>query len=174
MQWQFFSVCQQKFISVVTLENYFEVILFNKVAGSVQMMEHFSDKHRSQRFEPHSYCETFLGISHERLLLKPWSFKFHTCFNNSVSLYYMAIPCFELPFRSSIVNRYGVVVVTTAQLHSTKPGLRFCTGSNPARGVSEIRDGENLWQWSQLEIRLNTFRRSTIPQKQFIIIIKQS
>ena len=56
----------------------------------------------------------------------------------------MAIPCFELPFRSSIVNRRGVVVVTTAQLHSTKPGLRFCAGSNPAGGVSEIRDGENL------------------------------
>ena len=28
----------------------------------------------------------------------------------------------------------------------------------------------DLWQWSQLEIRLNVFRRSTIPQKQFIII----
>ena len=33
---------------------------------------------------------------------------------------------------------------TTAQLHSTKPELRFCAGSNPARGVSEIRDGEDL------------------------------
>ena len=63
----------------------------------------------------------------------------------------------------------GVVVITTAQLHSTKPELRLCAGSNPA--VSEIRDGENFWQWSRLEIRLNTFRRSTIPQKQFIIII---
>ena len=43
-------------------------------------------------------------------------------------------------------------------------------GSNPAFGVSEIRDGENLSQWSQLEIRLNAFCWSTIPQKQFIII----
>ena len=40
--------------------------------------------------------------------------------------------------------RRGVVVVTTAQLHSAKPGLRFCAGSGPARGVSEIRDGEDL------------------------------
>ena len=40
--------------------------------------------------------------------------------------------------------RCGVVVITTAQLHSTKPELRFCAGSNPARGVSEIRDGEDL------------------------------
>ena len=66
----------------------------------------------------------------------------------------------------------GVVVITTAQLHSTKPELRFCTGSNPARGVSEIRDGEELWQWSGLEIRLNAFRRPTVPQKEFIIIIQ--
>ena len=67
--------------------------------------------------------------------------------------------------------RRGVVVITTAQLHSTKPELRFWADSNPARGVSEIRDDEDLWQWSRLEIKLNAFRRSTIPQKQFIIII---
>ena len=36
------------------------------------------------------------------------------------------------------------VVITTSQLHSTKPKFRFCAGSNPARGVSEIRDGEDL------------------------------
>ena len=35
----------------------------------------------------------------------------------------------------------------------------------------EIHDGEDLWQWPRVEIRLNTFPRSTIPQKQFIIII---
>ena len=62
----------------------------------------------------------------------------------------------------------GVVVITNAQLHSTKPELRFCANSNPARGVSEIRDGEDLWEWSRLEIKLNIFRRSTIAQKQFI------
>ena len=37
-----------------------------------------------------------------------------------------------------------VVVITIGQLHSTKPELRFCVGSNPARGLSEIRDGEDL------------------------------
>ena len=31
------------------------------------------------------------------------------------------------------------------------------------RGVPEIRDGEDLWQWFRLEIRLNNFRRSIIP-----------
>ena len=40
----------------------------------------------------------------------------------------------------------GVVAITTAQLHSTKPELRFCAGSNPARGVSETRHGEDLPQ----------------------------
>ena len=44
----------------------------------------------------------------------------------------------------NIFNRHGVVVITTAQLHSTKPELKFCSGSNPARGVSEIWDGEDL------------------------------
>ena len=55
--------------------------------------------------------------------------------------------------------------VTTAHFHSTKPELRFYAGSNPVCGVSEIRDGEDLWQRSRLEIRLNALRRSTIPQK---------
>ena len=34
--------------------------------------------------------------------------------------------------------RRGVV------LHSTKPGLRFCASSNPARGASKIRDYKDL------------------------------
>ena len=38
----------------------------------------------------------------------------------------------------------GVVVITTAHLHSTKPELRFCAGSNPTCSVSEIHDGEDL------------------------------
>ena len=68
--------------------------------------------------------------------------------------------------------RCAVMVITTAQLRSTKPELRFCAASNPARCVSEIREGENHRQWSWPEIRLNTFRWSAILQKQFIIIIK--
>ena len=63
---------------------------------------------------------------------------------------------------------YGI---TTTQLYSTKLELIFCADLNPSRAVSEIRDGEDLWQWSWLEIRLNAFCWSTIPQKQFIIII---
>ena len=47
-------------------------------------------------------------------------------------------------YRHCIKWRRGVVVIATAQLHSIKPELRFYTGSNPACGVSEIRDGEDL------------------------------
>ena len=53
--------------------------------------------------------------------------------------------------------RPGVVVITIAQLHSTKPEYRLFSGSNPARGVSEISDGEDLWLWFRLEISLNAF-----------------
>ena len=45
---------------------------------------------------------------------------------------------------SSVMWCRGVVVITTAQLHSTKPELRLCAGSDPARGVSEICDGDDL------------------------------
>ena len=80
------------------------------------------------------------------------------------------LPIFTFLHFTNLSWLRGVVVVIIAQLHSTKPELRFCAGSNPARSVSEIR-GEDLWQLSRLEIRLNAFRRSSIPQKQFIIII---
>ena len=38
----------------------------------------------------------------------------------------------------------SVVVITTAQLHSTKSEPRFCAGSNPPPSVLEICDGEGL------------------------------
>ena len=47
-------------------------------------------------------------------------------------------------FKLNTPWRRGVVVITTAQLHSTKPELRFCTASNPARGVLEVCNGEDL------------------------------
>ena len=39
------------------------------------------------------------------------------------------------------------------------------------KSCSENQDAEDLWQWSCLEIKLNTFRRSTTPQNQFTIFI---
>ena len=44
----------------------------------------------------------------------------------------------------NIKESHGVVVITAAQLNSTKPELRFCAGSNPAGDMLEIRDGEDL------------------------------
>ena len=65
---------------------------------------------------------------------------------------------------------HGVVVVATAKLHLTKPAFRFCVSLNLTtvcwRFAIVI-----LWQWSKPKTRLNTFHWSTIPQKQFIIVI---
>ena len=46
--------------------------------------------------------------------------------------------------REHFLWRCDVAVITNAQLHSTKPKLKFCVGSKPAHGVLEIRDGEDL------------------------------
>ena len=55
------------------------------------------------------------------------------------------------------------VVVITAKLHSTKPGIRLSRGSNPILSMSEIRDGENLIMIpAGNKAKLNTFCRSTI------------
>ena len=72
----FLNFSQQKFISMRHLE-ISSVLLFSKLSRSAQMKETFSDKKRSQRFEPHWYGEAFLW--------RPWSFTFHTCFDSSVS-----------------------------------------------------------------------------------------
>ena len=50
------------------------------------------------------------------------------------------------------ISGSGAVVITTAKLPSTEPELRFFAGSKPACGMSEIRHGEDLWQWSRLEM----------------------
>ena len=50
----------------------------------------------------------------------------------------------------------GVVVITTAQLYSTNPELRFCGGSNSARGVLDIRDGEDFRRLSSVNYTTKT------------------
>ena len=69
-------------------------------------------------------------------------------------LFYFILFYFIIDLLRYTMWRHGVVVITTAQLHSTKPELSFCTGSGSVRGVLEICDGEDLWQLSQLEVRL--------------------
>ena len=44
----------------------------------------------------------------------------------------------------SAVSHRGVVVITTEELHSAIPELRFCAGSSPAHDVFKIHDGEDL------------------------------
>ena len=73
-----------------------------------------------------------LGLALYQFLL------FH-CFythNGSLGILYFPEALREIIERS--------LVITTAQLHSTKLELSFCTGSNSAQGVSEIRNGEDL------------------------------
>ena len=59
----------------------------------------------------------------------------------------------------------GVVVIIVIEIDSTNPKLIFCAGSNPAHGVSQICDGENLLQCFRPEIRLKAFCHLNIPQK---------
>ena len=68
------------------------------------------------------------------------------------------VPQIDLPTRvtrntaSSIDHiLLNAAVITTAHLHSTKPELRFCSGSNPARGVSEICAGEYIKDFKYLQ-----------------------
>ena len=65
--------------------------------------------------------------------------------------------------------RRGVVVITTAHLHFIEPKLMFCAGSNCACGVSEICDGQIPVNGANRK-KDYVFRRSTIPQKQLIIM----
>ena len=54
------------------------------------------------------------------------------------------------------------------QQNSTKSELRFCAGSNPAHGASQIRYNEYLWQWYRLEIRLKRLSSVNHTTKAFL------
>ena len=53
-------------------------------------------------------------------------------------------------------------------LHSTKLELKFSAGSNPARSMLKICDGENLWQWTRFETERFS---SNIPPKKSSSIV---
>ena len=80
----------------------------------------------------------------------------HSCFSQKCSFWQQNIRQEHCGVCGIILWRRGVVVITTAQLYSSKPKLRFCIGSSPASSMLEIWAGDNLWHWSWLEIRLNT------------------
>ena len=119
-----------------------------------------------QSIQPFGKCLIIFCMFHDQSAVEPW-------FNTNADMvadnrYDYSLMALHLVHDHMRRGGRCAVVITIAQLHLTKPELRFCTGSNPARGVSEIRDGEDFWQLSRLEIGLNAFLRSTIPQKQFI------
>ena len=79
---------------------------------------------------------------------------------------------FKLGFHSIISHLFvcfvclwhrGVVVITTAKLHSTKPELRFCEGSNSASGMSDSR-----W-WESLTMVLARNKPKCLPCRQSTI-----
>ena len=90
------------------------------------------------------------------------SIMFRKCFKRLVSRYYkinwISLDRYAYDFVLSMMQfllklykvfilwHHGVVVITNAQLHSAKPELRFCTGSNPALACC-VGD---LWWWGSL------------------------
>ena len=61
------------------------------------------------------------------------------------------------------------MVIFTAQLHSTKPELRSCAGSNHARGNSRWR-GSLTMVLARNKAKCFSLVNPTVPQRQFIII----
>ena len=55
--------------------------------------------------------------------------------NNMITNFHGKVP------KERVEWRCGVAVITTAQLHSTKPELRFCTHSNSAQSMF----GDSRW-----------------------------
>ena len=74
----------------------------------------------------------------------------------------------HVKWQAKPLKHCGAVVIITAQIHSTKLELRFCTGFNPATSMSEIPNGEDLWQWF-----LNILH-SSIPPFPIILMFKKT
>ena len=55
-----------------------------------------------------------------------------------------------------LLRRLGLDVTTTEQLYTIRSELRLWKVSKPAESVSQVREGEKRWQWSQLEIMFNS------------------
>ena len=82
------------------------------------------------------FCPDFCGLAGKRLDKKgKVNLKIYDVADWETNNYNIHVA----PWRRGVV-----VVITTAQLHSTKPELRFCVGSNPAHSMLEIREGEDL------------------------------
>ena len=79
-------------------------------------------------------------------------------------LIYISTQYQKLRYSSDVVLQWLSLLHNFIQETKVQRKFKSCLG------VSEIRNGEDLWQWSRLEIRLNAFRQLTISQKQFIII----
>ena len=80
----------------------------------------------------------FTSKQNKPLPLAPDQKPFFRSTNKRNNFLFLALK-FSLSLLTALIVCRGVVVITTAQLHSTKPEPRFCTGSNPACSVSDSR-----------------------------------
>ena len=80
----------------------------------------------------------------------------HETVNKSFTIGKYFVLCIVFVYIRFIRFILGVMIITIAQLHPAKPELRFCAGLKIVHGVSEVRNGDNLRQYT-LEIRLNAF-----------------
>ena len=71
---------------------------------------------------------------------------------------------------TAFFQKYAVVVMITAQLHSTKSKHRFCRGSNSARDVLKICNGEHTRHWFHLEMIWNEMKLFLVNLHNFTII----
>ena len=102
--------------------------------------------------------QDFLFIT---MKVKKWYFRFFICFVFLDRL--KAATILKVTLFHGCFHVFQIVQMVTNR------AKRLIWKERESRGVLEIRDGEDLWRWPWLEISLNAFRRSAIPQKQFII-----
>ena len=89
---------------------------------------------------------TFWTFATENYLVIPYTCDVKTAYPDFYFNPWHSLPLSMPPISSQYTQVWfrGVVVITTAQLHSTKPELRFYACLNPACGMPEIQDGEDL------------------------------
>ena len=101
--------------------SFLTIIAKSSILDVLQDSEFASKTSNDLRKKPHLTC-----------LIEFWT---HLCIN----YFRKTIVYLFTQFDKEIRWRRGVVDITTAQLHSTKPGLRFYASTNPARRVGDSR-----------------------------------
>ena len=81
-----------------------------------------------------SKCIALFNLIHKKTVLNIEDASEFENFMAFIDIFYRMVNFLKLFF----LEVSTLVVIATEQLHSTKPKLRLCAGSNYARGVSDI------------------------------------